>query len=437
MTTWRNWSGLESARPRRVSHPTDTEGVVADVRRAREEGTTVKMVGTGHSFTSIAAPEHTMLQPQRMSGIVAVDRDAMTVTALAGTPLKVLNAELENLGLSLHNMGDIAEQTLAGAVSTGTHGTGGVAAGLAAQLAGLELVTGTGEVLRATADENPDVLEVARIGLGALGILTSLTFRVEPMFLLEAHEQPMSWDEALGTFDERVAAHHHVDMYWFPHTDRMLTKSNDRLDAALSEAEPLPRLRAWLDDDFLSNTVFGALTAGANRVPRVVPRMNRFTSRVLSERRYSDLAHRVFTSPRRVVFREMEYAVPREAGLAALREARRAVEASDWRISFPVEIRVAPADDIPLSTASGRDTLYLAFHTHHASDLGDHTAYFAAMESIMRAHDGRPHWGKLHTRTADDLAPAYPRFGKFLAMRDRLDPDRVFANEHLRRVLGP
>jgi FAD/FMN-containing dehydrogenase len=133
----------------------------------------------------------------------------------------------------------------------------------------------------------------------------------------------------------------------------------------------------------------------------------------------------------------MEYAVPREAGLAALREARRAVEASDWRISFPVEIRVAPADDIPLSTASGRDTLYLAFHTHHTSDWGDHTAYFATMESIMRAHDGRPHWGKVHTRTADDLAPAYPRFGDFLAMRDRLDPDRLFANEHLRRGLGP
>ena len=437
MTTWRNWAGLESAVPQRVSGPADTEGIVAAVRRARDEGTTVKMAGTGHSFTSIAAPEHTMLTPHRLTGIVAVDRQAMTVTALAGTPLKVLNAELENLGLSLHNMGDIAEQTLAGAVSTGTHGTGGVAAGLAAQLAGLELVTGTGEVLAATADENADVLEVARVGLGALGILTTLTFRVEPLFLLEAHEQPMAWDEALATFDERAATHHHVDMYWFPHTDRMLTKTNDRLDADLAEAEPLPAWRAWLDDEFLSNTFFGWLTAGANRAPRVVPRMNRMTSRVLSERRYSDLAHRVFTSPRRVVFREMEYAVPREAGLAALREARRAVDASRWRISFPVEIRVAPADDIPLSTASGRDTMYLAFHTPHRSDQDDHTAYFSAMEAIMRAHDGRPHWGKVHTRTAADLAPAYPRFGEFLAMRDRLDPDRVFANAYLRRVLGP
>src|SRR6201999_3550338 len=148
--------------------------------------------GTGHSFTAISAPDGTMLRPQGLTGIVAVDREALTVTAYAGTPLKELNAALEVLGLSLHNMGDIAEQTLAGAISTGTHGTGGVAAGLSAQVAGLELVTGTGEVLRATAEENPDVLDLARVGLGALGVLTTITFRVEPLFLLEAQEQPMS-----------------------------------------------------------------------------------------------------------------------------------------------------------------------------------------------------------------------------------------------------
>jgi FAD-linked oxidoreductase len=430
---WRNWSGLESARPRRVEFPTGTDAIVAAVERARAEGTTVKMVGTGHSFTAISAPDHTMLSPQRLGGILSVDRDAMTVTALAGTQLKVLNAELERLGLSLHNMGDIAEQTLAGATSTGTHGTGGVAAGLSAQLAGLQLVTGAGEVLTATAEENPDVLELARVGLGALGILTTVTFRVEPLFLLEADERPMSWDEGVGGFDERVANHHHVDMYWFPHTDRMLSKTNDRLAAPLAEAEPLDRFRSWLDDDLLSNSVFGALCLAANRVPAVIPRLNRVTSRVLSPRTYSDVAHRVFVSPRRVVFREMEYAVPREAGLAALAEVRRLVDASDWRISFPVEIRVAPADDVPLSTAYGRDSFYLAFHTHRDAD---HMPYFMAVERVMRDHGGRPHWGKVHTRIVDDLAPLYPRFDDFLALRDRLDPDRVFGNAHLRRILG-
>jgi FAD-linked oxidoreductase len=434
---WQNWSGLESAEPREVASPTSPDEVAARVLAAREAGATVKMVGTGHSFTGIATPGDVMLRPDRLTGIVSVDRDAMTVTAYAGTALKVLNTELERLGLSLHNMGDIAEQTLAGAVSTGTHGTGGVAAGLAAQLAGFQLVTGTGELLDASPTRDPDVFSLGRVGLGALGILTTVTFAVEPLFLLEAHEQPMSWDEALGSFDAMVDQSHHCDMYWFPHTDRMLTKRNTRLDAEVSQARPVGRVRGWVDDELLSNTVFGALTAVANRVPRAIPRMNRFAAGALSPRTYSDVAHRVFTSPRRVVFREMEYAVPRAAGLDALREARRVVDASDWRISFPVEIRVAPADDVAMSTAYDRDSLYLAFHTHHRSDWATHTAYLTAMEAILRDHDGRPHWGKLHTRTAADLAPAYPRFAEFVALRDRLDPDRLFANDYLRRVLGP
>ena len=433
MSTWRNWSGLETATPARVVVPADTDAVVGEVQRARASGGRVKMVGTGHSFTPIAATDSTMLRPHAMVGIVDVDRAAMTVTARAGTPLRDLNTGLEELGLSLHNMGDIAEQTVAGAVSTGTHGTGGTVASLSAQVVGLEMVTGTGEVLRANPVENQDVLEMARLGLGALGILTTLTFRVEPLFVLEAHEQPMSWDEALGSFDEMTAESDHVDMYWFPHTDRMLTKRNSRLGTDLSLARPLSRWRGWVDDDFLPNTVFGVLTAGANRSPSAIPRLNRFAARALTERTYSDVPHRVFAAARRVVFREMEYAVPRAAGLSALREVRRALERSDLAISFPVEIRVAPVDDVPLSTGYDRDSFYLALHTHRDAD---HREYFALTEPILRDHDGRPHWGKVHTLAVADLAALYPRFDDFLAMRDRLDPDRVFANQHLTDILG-
>ena len=432
-TRWRNWSGLEEVVARRVESPPSVDAVVDAVRRAREDGTTVKMTGSGHSFTAIAAPEHTLLRPESLSGVLAVDREAMTVTVRAGTLLKDLNLALERLGLSLHNMGDIAEQTMAGATSTGTHGTGGTAAGLAAQLAGLELVTGTGEVVRASATEHADVFEVARVGLGALGILTSLTFHVEPLFVVEAHEQPMTWDRALGSYDEMVAAAHHVDMYWFPHTDRMVVKQNVRTDLDPGEQDPPSRLAAWWEDELVSNTVFGALCRVGERSPGLVPRINRVAGRALSERRYSDLAHRVFVSPRRVRFREMEYAVPREVGLDVLRECRRVIDASDWRIAFPIEIRTAPADDIPLSTSHGRDSLYLAFHVPERTD---HTAYFSGLEPVLRAAGGRPHWGKVHTRTAVDLAPSYDRFDDFLAMRERLDPDRVFANAHLRRVLG-
>ncbi|MEV5003104.1 D-arabinono-1,4-lactone oxidase [Nocardioides sp. LML1-1-1.1] len=433
MSSWRNWSGLESASGLRTVTPRDAAEVVEVVTAARAAGQTVKAAGTGHSFTGIATPRHVHLLPERMRGILAVDREAMTVTARAGTQLKVFNAELERLGLSLHNMGDIAEQTLAGAVSTGTHGTGGRAAGLAAQVVGFELVTGTGEVVRASATEDADLLALGRAGLGALGVLTTLTFAVEPLFLLRAEERPMSWADALAAFDDLTASHDHVDMYWFPHADRMLTKRNTRVGTDLSAAEPLPRWRGWLDDDLLSNTVFGTQTALLNRVPRAIPAANRFASRLLGPRTYTDVAHRVFTTERRVVFREMEYAVPRAAGLDVLRECRTAFERSGLRVSFPVEIRVAPADDVALSTSYGRDSFYLAFHTHRDAD---HTAYFALMEAIVRDHDGRPHWGKLHHLDAGDLAARYPRFGDFVALRDRLDPDRVLTNPYLDRVLG-
>ena len=410
--------------------PVDVDDVVAAVTDAAARGAHVKMPGSGHSFTDVALTDGTLLRPTALTGVVGVDRGAMTVTALAGTTLRELNATLVRLGLSLHNMGDVEDQTVAGAISTGTHGTGGVKASLSAQVVGLELVTGTGEVLRADRTRHTDVLEVARLGLGAMGVLTSVTLEVEPLFGLEAHERPIRWDEAMAGFDDVAAQHHHAEMYWFPHTDRLLLKANDR---TTDDPEPLSRLREWWDDDLLSNRVFDLVNRVGNARPALVPRLNALAARALGERRYRDVAHRVFTTRRTVRFREMEYAVPRAAGLGALAEVRALVERSGWRIGFPLEYRVAPADDVPLSPAHDRDVAWIAVHVNAATD---HTDYFAGVEAVLRAHDGRPHWGKLHTREAADLAPAYPRWKDALAVRDRLDPERVFGNAYLERVLG-
>jgi FAD-linked oxidoreductase len=431
---WRSWSGLATANPAQVMAPLDAGDVVDAVVAARTHGLRVKMVGSGHSFTDVAVTDGLLLRPDRLSGVRNVDRDAMTVTVLAGTPLHLLNDRLHGLGLALHNMGDIDRQTVAGAISTGTHGTGGRWASLAAQVSGLELVTGDGDVLHACTDGTPEeatLLEAARIGLGALGILTAVTFRVEPSFVLEAVEEPMTWAEVVDRFDELAADNHYFEAYWFPHTDRMLTKRNNR---TLDEPEPLSRARAFVDDELLANTVFGALNRVGNLAPRTIRPLNQVAARALSARTFSDASHRVFTSPRRVVFREMEYAVPREVGMQALTEVRALIEQRDWRISFPVEIRQAPADDVWLSTAHERDSVYLAFHVNAQTD---HHEYFEAVERVLRGYDGRPHWGKLHTRTAADLAPTYVRHGDFVALRDRLDPDRLFTNAYLDRVLGP
>ena len=432
MASWTNWAGTHEAHPEHIVTPHATEQIIHEVEHARAHGRTVKMIGTGHSFTEISAPVHTMIRPDHYTGILDVDRDAMTVTALAGTPLHVLNADLGRLGLSLHNMGDIAEQTIAGAISTGTHGSGGEVASLSAQVVGFTIVTGHGEVIETSATKFPDIFAAGRVGLGALGILSEITFAVEPLFALEAHERPSTWDELLSTYDELTATHDHVDCYWFPHSEQVMVKTNDRR-ADLDGIRPLSRWRHWLDDEFLSNTVFGAVTAVGNHVPAAIPRINKISGHALSERRYSDIAHRVFVTPRRVRFKEMEYAVPREVGLDALREIRNLIDRSSWRVGFPIEIRTAPADDIAMSTAVRRESMYLAFHVPAKAP---HEEYFNGVEEVLRAHGGRPHWGKMHTLGREDVAALYPRFEEFVGLRDRLDPERVFANPYLSRVLG-
>ncbi|MDC0772046.1 D-arabinono-1,4-lactone oxidase [Streptomyces sp. HD] len=428
--TWRNWGGNVAARPAREVAPASVEELSAAIRRAAEDGLKVKAVGSGHSFTSIAATDGVLIRPQLLTGIRSIDRDAMTVTVEAGTPLKRLNMALAREGLSLTNMGDIMEQTVSGATSTGTHGTGRDSASIAAQITALELVTADGSVLTCSEKENPEVFAAARIGLGALGIVTAITFAVEPIFLLSAREEPMPFDRVLAEFDELWAENEHFEFYWFPHTGSTNTKRNNR---SAGPEKPVGQVAGWFEDEFLSNGVFQAAQWVGRAVPATIPTIAQLSSKALSSRTYTDIPYKVFTSPRRVRFVEMEYAVPREAVVETLRELRGMIERSGLRISFPVEVRTAPADDITLSTASGRDSAYVAVHMVKGTP---YQRYFTAAERILTAHGGRPHWGKVHTRDAEYFAQVYPRFGEFTALRDRLDPDRLFQNDYLRRVLG-
>ncbi|HXJ25384.1 MAG TPA: D-arabinono-1,4-lactone oxidase [Streptosporangiaceae bacterium] len=429
--TWQNWAGTASADPARRRWPRSAEDISDAVTTAAKDGLTVRALGSGHSFTPAAVTSGVALDLSGWTGIVAADLESGLITVRSGTTLRDLNAALDALGLAMANLGDIDAQTISGAISTGTHGTGARLGGLAAQVAGLELVLADGSIVACSADERPDLFAAARIGLGALGVLTAVTFRVVPAFLLTAVEEPMRWSEVVGRLDELTSANEHFEFYWFPHTDGCLTKRNNR---SPGPARPLPRWRYQLDDEFLSNTLFGAVCAAGHRAPGLIPRVNRLASRALSARTYTDTSYKVFTSPRRVRFKEQEYAVPRAALADVLTGLRSLIEARDWRISFPIEVRVTPADDLWLSTAYGRDSAYLALHVYHRSA---HEAYFAGTEALLVSAGGRPHWGKMHSRDAGNLAAAYPMFGKFTALRDELDPDRRFANPYLTRVLGP
>ncbi|SOE04119.1 L-gulonolactone oxidase [Blastococcus haudaquaticus] len=429
--SWRNWGRNQRAAGIEAVHPVGADEIAAAVVGAARSGRRVRPIGSGHSFSAIGRPEDVQLVLDRHAGLVDVDATGL-VTVQAGMPLHRLNAELSARGWALTNLGDIDRQTVSGALSTGTHGTGARFGGLATQLRGFELVLADGSTLRCSATQNADVFAVGRIGLGALGVLATVTLQAEPAFALRAEEGPARLPELIEGFAEFMGSADHVEFYWFPHTDRCLSKRNTRVP--LSEGlGPLPRWRAVWDDEVLANAVFGGVVAAGRRVPSLIPPLARVSAGALGPRTWTDHSHRVFVSRRRVRFLEMEYAVPRADAPAVLAELRRVHEAGGWRVAFPVEVRVAAADDIPLSTAEGRDSAYIAAHVPAGTQPG---AWFGALESIAGAVGGRPHWGKLHGLDVDVLRTRYPRFGEFTRLRDRLDPAGTFTNTHLERVLG-
>ncbi len=430
--SWQNWARTERVRPTTVEYPSTIEAVRRSVRSAAARGRPIKAVGTGHSFTGIAVAPGTLLEMTELSRLVSVDRDRQRARLLAGTRLHRIPALLAPYGLAMANLGDIDRQSISGAISTGTHGTGSRFGGIATQVVAATLVTADGELLTVSEDENADLLPAVALGLGALGILVDVTIQCVPAFVLEAVERPEPLDSVVDDVVSRADAVDHFEFYWFPHTDTALTKTNTRLPAG-SPTKPLSAASRLVDDVLVGNVVHQSVCSAGRAAPGLVPGINRLSAKVWGDRTFSDASHRVFATSRGVRFREMEYAVPLDRLASAFRGVQRVIDEHGWRIEFPIEVRTAAADDLWLSTASGRPSGYLAVHRYWKTD---HTEYFAAVEEVMLAHEGRPHWGKLHTLDASALRDRYPRFADFTALRDRLDPDRAFRNPYLDRVLG-
>jgi len=429
-TSWSNWAGNQVCAPASVRKPTTEVELARVVADAARTGQRVKCVGAGHSFTAIACTDGVMVDLSGYGRVLAHDAAAGTVTVEAGISLSTLSDELDRRGLALENMGDIGYQSIAGATATATHGTGWTFGNISSRIVGMRLIAGDGSILECTADQNPDVLAAARVGIGALGVLSTVTLQAVPAFRLHAIEEPIRVDEVLADFDGFMSSADHVEFFWVPHTAWALTKRNRRTDEP-----PAPRSRAkeLLDDLILPNVAFGALCRVGRRKPDWIPRMAKIlpsTGRV----EYTDRSDRVFTSPRLVHFYEMEYAIPREAVPEALNRVRRLVDEAGIQLSFPVEVRVVAPDDIPLSTASGRPTGYIAVHVYRGTP---YDAYFQGVERIMDSYGGRPHWGKMHFQRAETLAERYPRWDEFQNVRRRMDPEGRFSNPYLDRVLGP
>jgi FAD-linked oxidoreductase len=435
--TWQNWAGTASADPVRRAWPRSVEEIGQAIAAAAKDGLTVRALGSGHSFTPAAATSGVALDLSVWAGITGADLDSGLVTVRSGTTIRELNAALAALGLAMANLGDIDAQTVSGAISTGTHGTGAGLGGIATQVAGLELVLADGSVVSCSAEENPDLFGAARVSVGALGVLSAVTLQCVPAFTLAADERPMPLSEVLGRFGEFAAGNDHFEFYWFPYGKNALVKRNNRISAAPGDARPtagpMPKWRRFLEYEVMENAAFGALCRTGRAVPATIKPLNRLAAATLSKRSYSAPSHEVFVTPRRVRFVESEYAVPRESLLDVLAELRAGVTRLADPVMFPVEVRVAAADDIWLSTAYGRDSAYVAIHQYVGLPYED---YFRLFESIATSAGGRPHWGKLHTRDAAYLSSVYPRFADFVAVRDALDPARRFANPYLTQVFG-
>ena len=437
---WQNWAGTARSTPARWCRPRTEDEISAAITAAAADGLRVRAPGSGHSFTPAAATDGVALDLSCWTGIVAADTRTGAVTVRSGTTLRALNAALDGLGLAMANLGDIDAQTLAGALSTGTHGTGARLGGLATQVEAFGLVMADGSLVTCSASVRPELFAAVRVGLGALGVISTVTLRCVPAFRLAADERPELVDEVIERFDSLAAANDHFEFYWFPYGRYALVKRNNRLSPGDTAApnvrgsRPLPGWRRFWEFEVMENAGFGALCRIGRAAPRLIPALNRFSSASLSTRSYTDTSYRVFVTPRRVRFVESEYAVPRESLKGVLAELRRAVLRLADPVMFPVEVRVAAADDIWLSTAYGRDSAYIAIHQY----IGlPYQAYFDAFESIVAGVAGRPHWGKMHSLDAERLRVLYPHFDDFRRVRAEVDPEARFGNTYLDRVLGP
>ena len=429
---WRNWAGDEHCRPAAVEIPGSIEEISDALARAAAHDRRVRVAGAGHSFSDIALTDGTQLRLDRLTRVLDVDRPTGLVRVQGGITIRELNARLAEHGLALENLGDVDSQTIAGAISTATHGTGARLANLSAQVAELTLVLADGSTLRCAPDyAEPEVFRAARVSLGALGVIAEVTLRCVPSFTLRGVDSPRPLTDTLARFEELALGNDHFEFFVFPHARAALTRTNNRTDAL---SRPRGRVSAYANDILLTNHAFALCCRAGRRFPERIPQINRLVTRLAGATTRVDRSDRIFASPRLVRFTEMEYALPRAATPEAVSRIMELVPNSGFAVPFPIEVRTVAADDAFLSTASGRDSGFVAVHMYEGMP---YESYFRAVEAIMDELGGRPHWGKRHFQTAATLRSRYPDWDRFQAVRARLDPHGRFANDWTERVLGP
>ncbi len=426
---WKNWSGYVECPRTPVLTPGSGAELAAVLAEAARDGRPVRMVGAGHSFSPLVASDGVIVSLDRLQGIIAIDDATRVARVHAGTRLYALGGALAERGLAMENLGDINVQSIAGATSTGTHGTGLGFGNLATQIAALRFVTADGREVAASPDENPELFAGGRIALGSLGVLTEVSLRLVPAFRLRLERGRMDLEDCLAQADALVAANRQFEFYWLPHTETVLTKKWNTTDAPVDKSG----MGRWVSDVLLENVAFGLLCGVGKAVPSLCPPLSRFCASLVSASEQVDASWSMLSTVRQVRFNEMEWSVPAERGADALREIKALISKRTFPLMFPLEFRWVRGDDLWLSPNHGRDSVHISVHQYCGMPF---EAYFDAVQAICLNHGGRPHWGKVHSLKAAQLARLYPRWDDFLALREKMDPKGLFLTPYLRGLFG-
>lgn len=418
MSEWRNWSGSVRAQPAAIVRPR-TE---AELARSVAQATAVRVAGAGHSFMPLCETDGLLVSLADLEGEIEIDAAAGEAWAPAGMSLAALTAALWERGWSLHNQGDVNPQSLAGALATGTHGTGMELGSLSTAARAFRLVLADGSIVTCSPSDHPDLFQAQRLSLGLLGVATRVKIAIEPRYWLEERVYAAPFDEVLHYWDEVAPKHRHAEFFLFPYGELALVKT---LDPAPEDGP----LKPATDE----NAAFQMACDLCAFAPAITPWLQRRLITPTMRGRRTGPAYQVFPAERTVRFEEMEYEIPRDAGLAALRAAIDLIRAKRWPIAFPFEFRTVAADDIWLSPCNAGPVASVSMHQYAKMPWREP---FAAVERLFRDHGGRPHWAKRHTLTAREIEALYPKSDAFRRVRDQVDPTGKFANAHLRALFS-
>lgn len=419
---WQNWSGGQQCLPEARLAPATADELAGIIANSPKP---IRPVGTGHSFTGLVPTDGTIISLDRLNGVLEVNADTLEATVGAGSKLGDLGPALEAHGQALINMPDVNRQTMAGSISTSTHGTGENFGSLSTFVTGLELVTADGSTRWCDATQNPDLFQAARVSLGSLGIITKIRLQNRTPHKINKRTWVVPFEEMMAEAENFAATNRNFEFYYIPFSGMCLGISHNETDAPIA-----PRTENDDDDGTMTLKALGDYLAWA---PAAREYLIKSALEDLPDEVFVDQSWKIYPSERGVRFNEMEYHLPRENALAALREIREHVEGENMDFFFPWEFRYVKSDDIWLSPFQGRESCSIAVHRFYEED---YRPLFAAIEPILQKHGGRPHWGKLHTLTAPDFAKLYPNWNDFLEVRQQMDPDGIFLNDHLKGVFG-